>query len=103
MNINRWSKFTLFEQMSHIGSEIERARICEDNNDAPMRNRAIERAFDLIDVSLQDSRWRKRSKEFCRLREILADHYCQSKEYQVPLKDLETYCNEFAFIIRKDC
>ena len=102
MNINRWSKFTLFEQMSHIGSEIERARICEDNNDAPMRNRAIERAFDLIDVSLQDSRWRKRSKEFCRLREILADHYWGEHQFSVSADSLRKYFLQFAFAARKD-
>ena len=103
MDLNRWSKFTLFEQMAHIGSEIERARICDDKNDAPMRQRAIVRAFDLIDVSLQDLRWRKRLKEICRLREFLADHYDQTHEYQVSLKDLEDYCNQFAFVIRKEC
>ena len=103
MNINRWSKFTLFEQIAHIGSEVERARICKEKNDFQMQKRAIERAFDLIDVSLQDVRWRKRLKEFCRLREFLADHYTETQEYEVSLKDLEDYCNQFAFILRKDC
>ena len=102
MNIDRWSKFSLFEQMAHIGSEIERARICDDNNDPHMRRRAIERAFDLIDVSLQDLRWRQRSKELCRLREVLADQYEKSHQYQVTLKELEEYCNQFALVICKD-
>ena len=102
MDINRWSRLTLFEQMAHIGSEIERARICDEKNDPSMRQRAIERAFDLIDVSLKDMRWQKRLKEFCLLREVLADHYARTHEYQVSLEDLEDHCNQFAFALRKD-
>ena len=101
MDINRWSGFSFFEQMGHIGSEIARARIWNDKNDFVTRNRCLERAFDLIDLTRQDTRWRFRLKEICRLRELLADHYTNRHDYQVPLTDLEHYCTEFALVARR--
>ena len=102
ISAERWSKFSLCEQMGHIGSEVARARIWDDKKDFKTRNACIESAFDLIDLTIEDTRWRKRLKEICRLRELLADHYVDTKCYQVPLSGLEEYCTEFALVARKD-
>ncbi len=102
MQIERWSNFSFCEQMGHIGSEIARARIWNDKNDAITRNRSIERAFDLIDLTMKDQRWKNRLKEICRLREFLADHYAGTRYYQVSLAGLEQYCTEFALVARRN-
>ena len=99
---DRWFKFSLLEQMGHIGSEISRARIWHDKNDRLTRNQCIERAFDLIDLTLKDGKWQNRRKELCRFRETLADCYGDYKEYQVSLADLDQYCFEFALAARRD-
>ena len=102
MSPERWSKFSLCEQMGHIGSEVARARIWDDKHDAKTRNACLDQAFDLIDLTRQDVRWRKRLKEICRLREVLADQYADSKIYPMSLADLEKYCTEFALVARKN-
>ena len=88
--------------MAHIGSEVARARIWEEKKDPLTRNRCLERALDLIDLSLRDRRWHRRLKELCRLREVLADHYQDTKEYAVTLQNLEKYLTEFALVARRD-
>ena len=101
MDQERWSTFSLFEQMGHIGSEVSRARSWQEGNDRVSKNRCIERAFDLVDLTIADTRWRTRLKEICRFRECLADQYAETKTYFVSLHDLEQYCLEFALALRR--
>ena len=98
----RWFKFSLCEQMGHIGSEITRARIWEDKHDLKSRNKALERALELIDTTKDDSRLYKRRRELCYLREVLADKYIDAAVYNVSLKDLEKYCLDFALAANKN-
>ena len=98
----RWSKFSLFEQMGHIGSEITRARVWQEAKDNASCHRCIERAFDLIDLTMADKRWYRRLKEICRFREVLADQYGKTCFYQVSLNDLEAYCMDFALASKRN-
>ena len=98
----RWSKFSLFEQMGHIGSEVSRARIWREKHDGDSCRRALERAFDLTDLTMADLRWKGRLKEICRFRELLADQYSESNSYQVSLSDLEHYCMDFALVSKNN-
>ena len=102
INEERWFKFSLCEQMGHIGSEIARARIWEDKNDYVSRNRALERALELIGITKNDSRLYKRRKELCYLHELLADKYIDTAIYDSSLKDLEKYCLDFALVASKN-
>lgn len=103
IDAKRWATFSLFEQWGHIGSEIARASLWRDRHDILSSNRCIERAIELIDLSLLDQRWRGRLKEMCRFREVLADIYAQTHVYKVSLMDLNKYCAGFAIAARKDC
>ena len=96
----RWERFTLFEQMGHIGSELVRANHWQENHDLPSSHRCLERVFELLDMTIADKRWQKRLKEFCRFREILADQYCQTNVYSITLDELEKYCTDFAMAAR---
>jgi hypothetical protein len=97
----RWSQFSLFEQFGHIGSEISRARLWQERKDIAASNRCMERAFDLIDLSITDVRWQGRLKEICRFREVLGDIYSQSHIYSVSLIELDKYCANFALAARR--
>jgi len=102
INNERWSRFSLLEQMGHIGSEVARARIWQECKDPISCNRCIERAFELVDLTIADVRWQRRLKEICRFREVLADQYTQAKAYQVSLNELEHYCMDFALASKKN-
>lgn len=78
----RWFGLSFFEQMANLGSEVSRAikwRIKD-----PSRSRcAFESAIELLDLTIEDAKNKKRSrlKELCRLREVLADYFCFDNIY----------------------
>ena len=90
----RWQQFTLAEQLGHVGSEVSRARKAMGNE--PRFWSAITRAFELLDLTIEDQRWRRRLRELLRVREVLADAVLGGKEYQSTLSDLDAYFLCFA-------
>ncbi len=49
----RWSKFTILEQMGNIGSEVGRSIIAWRNHDTPRFKGALNRALDLFDATTE--------------------------------------------------
>ncbi|MFH1838567.1 MAG: hypothetical protein ABH808_03700 [Candidatus Kuenenbacteria bacterium] len=95
----RWQKLSLVEQMGNIGSEVNRAANSQNKNEKLFWG-AIERAFELLDFTIIDLRWRKRLKEIVRVRECLGDAIFGGKEYGATLKNLEQYFFQFALAAR---
>jgi hypothetical protein len=77
----RWLGFSFFEQMAHIGSEIDRTVRWKEKDNSEYSSLAFERALELIDLTIGDVRNRPRLKELTRTREALADHFVFSNEY----------------------
>jgi len=98
---NRWQKLSLAEQLANIGSEISRVIRWKEKDEKIYKN-SILRALELFDLTLEDSRWRKRLREIARARELFCDAISEGKEYNTTLKDLEDYFFHFAFLARKD-
>ena len=96
----RWFSFSLAEQLGNIGSEVNRA--IQARNDAERFDRAIIRALELFDLTLSDSRWRKRLKEIARAREVFCDAAYGHSEYNTTLEDLNTYFFYFALAARSN-
>lgn len=94
-----WQKLSFYEQMGNIGSEISRALNWRDK-DANLYNGAIDRAFELLDLTIADFRWRSQLKEIVRTRELLADAMFGGKEYQTTFEDLNRYFFHFALAAR---
>ena len=90
MNVERWKRFTLQQQMGHLTSEIVRARLWEDRLDHESRDRALERALELMDVTLQ-CYTKSRRRELARFREIIAHLLVRSGEYGVTLLEAEQF------------
>ena len=86
----RWFTFSLAKQMANIGSEVYRASKWQ-KRDQQLYNKAIERALELLDLTIADKRWRKRLKELTRLREVLCDAFLGGKEYGSRLEDFDSY------------
>lgn len=95
----RWSTLSFAEQMGNIGGETSRARRAYGKDEEDLRG-AMERAFELLDLTIQDPRWRKRLKELVRVREFLADAFLGGREYGTKLEDLDRYFLQFAFAAR---
>lgn len=98
----RWSKLTLVEQLGNVGSEVGRAAARQKEGLAAEDNRALDRAFELLDLTVADPRWNNRLKEIMRAREVLVDAFYGQKEYGSTPADLEKYFYHFAFAARKN-
>lgn len=96
----RWFELSLAEQLANIGSEINRAAKWQDK-DKDIFVGAVDRALELFDLTLADSRWKGRLREIARLREIFCDTLLGGKNYQGSLKDFESYFLPFTFLIRR--
>ncbi len=70
----RWFKFSLLEQMSNIGSDVERAMRWKKAGNKEYTQDALDRTLTLIDLTIADPKNRKRLKEIVRLREMFIDY-----------------------------
>lgn len=95
-----WSKLSLAEQLANVGSEVGRM-IRWRNRDARLMTAAFDRALELLDLTLEDPRWRKRLFEIARARELLcAAMLLEEREYGTSLEDLDRYFLAFAVAAR---
>jgi hypothetical protein len=97
--VGGWQKLSLIEQLGNVGGEISRALNWRDKNQESYDS-AITRAFELLDLTIADPRWRLRLKEIVRARELLADAIFGGKEYKTTLEDLNRYFFNFALAAR---
>ena len=97
----KWQQMTLMQQLGNLLAEISRAANLEKANKHDDRNNSLERALELIDLTLTDSRNFERSRELGILRETIADNYVESNYYQISLNDIQNYLLPFAILSRK--
>jgi len=96
-----WFELTLAEQLGNVGSEVGRAVKWHNKNNFKNRNYALDRAFELLDLTILDERWRGvKLKELCRVRELLADTFYGDREYHDTPENLEKYFYQFALAAR---
>jgi hypothetical protein len=95
----RWFQLTLAEQLANVGSEVGRIRRAKDR-DVALAERAFERALELLDLTLADTRWRGRRREIGRARELLCDAVAGGAAYGSTLEDLDRYFLAFAMAAR---
>ena len=95
----RWHTLSLAQQLGNIGSEMSRAARWQ-GKDTERFEGAVARAFELLDLTLQDPRWKHRLKEIARLREAVADAYLGGTQYRTSFQDLDSYLMPFALLAR---
>ncbi len=91
----RWNTFSLAMQMGNIGSEVNRLLQWRGTN-AVRADKALERALELIDLTISDSRWKLRVGEFLRLREVVADLGQQKSSLEIEPSVVKNYFLPFA-------
>ena len=88
----KWQQLTFPQQMGNIGSELSRALNWENRDDPAGRDRALERALDLLDLTLASHHQGGRLRELNRFREAVAAWYVHSREYANSPKLFVDYC-----------
>ena len=93
----RWNSLSFFEQMANIGSEVERAIKWREKGNAEYGQMAIERALELLDLTIADKKNIGRLRELTRLRETLVDYFAFDNTYQSTNKSFQNYFYAFNF------
>lgn len=96
---NRWLKFSLAEQMANIGAEIGRAINWRKKNTKESQI-FFERGLELLDLTIGDSKNRKRLKELLRVRETLSDYFCFDNIYGSSDEKWNNYFYAFNYAAR---
>src|SRR3989338_11560654 len=78
----RWNNMPFLEQMANIGSEIERALNWQTKHNSAYSQKAVERALELIDLSLDSITSPARLKELARVREAIVDFFIGSNQFR---------------------
>jgi hypothetical protein len=81
LTLERWSRFSLMEQLANVGTDIERTIQWRKRGDLISSQQAFERALELLDLTIADPKNRKRLKEIVRAREALVDYFVYDNEY----------------------
>lgn len=95
----RWHTLSLVEQLGNVGSEVSRANRWHKKDAHLCRNASI-RALELLDLTIQDHRWKGRRKELSRAREVLCDAMLGGGAYGSDFAGLDRYFYHFAVAAR---
>jgi len=93
----RWAAMPFFEQMSNIGSEVERTIKWKAKGNKEYSRMAFERSLELLELTIADSKNMKRLRELTRLKEILIDHFEFDNDYNSTDKNWSNYFYSFNY------
>ncbi|MEW6606291.1 MAG: hypothetical protein AB1414_02390 [bacterium] len=92
----RWFELTFFEQMGNIGTDVGRAITWRDKN-IEYSQKAIDRALELLELTIADVKNRKRLKELMRLYEALVDYFYFDNQFSSSDKLWKNYFFAFSY------
>lgn len=95
----KWQKFSLSQQLANIGSEVSRAESLKQKGDTENMEKSFFRALELIDLTIEDKRWKNRLYEIFRLREIICDLFIGENNFKTNPEFLKNYFLFFALNI----
>ena len=98
----RWEKLSLVEQMANIGSEVERALNWKSKHNVDYSQKAFERALELIDLTLENTKSLARLKEIARLREAMVDYFFGTNQFRSTEKSWRNYFSPFTYAARRN-
>ena len=97
----RWNGIRFIEQMANTASEVERSLKWKEKNNIPYAEKAMERALELLDLTLDDPKNKTRLREIARVREALVDFFYGKNEYNSSPASWRSYFSNFTFAARK--
>ena len=99
----RWWTLTLAEQLGNAGADVGRAIRAKQDGDQGRFDAALDRALELLDLSLADPRWGgPRLREIARTREVVCDFLVGDNLYRSTPESLDAYFMAFAIAARRD-
>jgi hypothetical protein len=84
MDLNRWQNFNKRQQLLTIGAEFIRAETWQEEDQEKFLL-ALERALELIDLTLSDEKWKNNLQMILGLREEIAKFYTAQRTDNISL------------------
>jgi hypothetical protein len=98
----RWGTLTLAEQLANAGADVGRAIRAKQEGDQQRFLAALDRALELLDLTMADPRWRgHRLREIARAREVVCDFLVGDNVYGSTAQSLDAYFLAFALAARR--
>lgn len=97
-----WNELSFVEQMANLGSEIDRSLQWKKKNNIDYCKKAFDRALELLDLTIEDSKNVSRLKELIRVREVLVDFFLESNVYGSTDASWQKYFACFAYAARRN-
>lgn len=95
----KWIEFSLMDQLANVGAEIGRAINWRKKN-KNYSQMAFERGLELLDLTIGDTKNRKRLKELLRAREMLVDYFMYDNIYGSSDEKWNNYFYSFNYAAR---
>lgn len=92
----RWFKFSIMEQLSNIGTDLDRCMRWKKEGRSEESRVAFERALELLSYTIADPKNKGRLREVCRAKELLVDYFVYDNEYKT---NDEFWHNYFMFFL----
>lgn len=97
----RWAKMSFCEQMANVGSEVERALNRLDKNNPEYSEKALYRALELLDLTINSNVKKSYLKELTRIRETLLDFFIGKNTYNQDKDSIKKFFYYFGLSARK--
>lgn len=97
----RWAQMSLCEQMANIGSEVSRAFNWQKKNRHDLSIEAINRALELLDLTVNSLSQYSRLKECLRVRECLIDYFYGDNTFSSSETLWRKYFDTFAYAAKR--
>lgn len=91
----------LCEQIANIGSEVIRALNWQKKGKKDFSQKAVYRALELLDLSLDSAKSFPKIKEIARLREAIVDYFYGQNEFSSSERLWRQYFGHFNYLVRK--
>jgi hypothetical protein len=95
-----WTKLSLIEQLANVGSEVIRAINWRKKDNKEYSQLAFDRALELFDLTMDDSKNSERLKEVARARELFVDSF-NDNIYQSNDRQWQEYFLAFNYSAQK--
>lgn len=98
--VGRWGRFSIYEQLANVGSEVERAISWKNKGDQEYSQKAAERALELLSFTINEYKSFSRLKELTRLYEVLVDYFWGENIYGSSDQLWQNYFRPFNYAAR---
>ncbi len=97
----RWANMSFCEQMANIGSEVSRALNWQKKGKDTFSKEALNRAFELLDLTIDAIKKYSVNKELFRVKEALIDYFYGSNDFGSSEMLWRKYFDCFNYALRK--